>query len=374
MKASILFISQSVTEKGLIKEIEAYLRINRNMAIHFKLVDEMAEAYNRLAETKYDLIILDMDILTGPVMATLTKIKEKSEAVLMVITDDISEETGILALENGADDIEYKPLRQIEFLLKVSNLVRMHVYQSRLEEEKDILKQFVSEEIADHVINEQSSSGIKTFASIMFFDIRNSTMLAETVSPFELANLLNDVINDVIDIIYKNLGSVNNILGDGILATFGYPVVYDHDAVRAVRCIHDIRHLFATKEFSIPIQYGVGVTTGSMFSGNIGNSHKMSNTVLGDPVNLAARLQEMTKRATKASGSPIDAFIDEMTYESAKAYLTVQRYKGHVRGKAEHVQVFYPNTIDITAIDNDLKATNEIINNNISEIGDVDFF
>jgi class 3 adenylate cyclase len=338
------------------------------MNIRFEIVDDEDGGINRISNSRYDLVILDMDIVHVPAIQVLQKIKELSEAIIMVITGDMSEETGILALENGADDIQYKPLRQIEFLLKISNLVRMRLFQDRLVEEKGILKKFVSEEIADHIINEQTTNGIKTFATILFFDIRNSTALAETVSPFELAEHFNDVMNIVIDIIYKNMGSVNNILGDGILATFGYPVVYEYDSTRAIKCVQDIRNTFKTHQFKIPVQFGLGVTTGSMFSGNIGNSHKMTCTVLGDTVNTASRLQNLTKKAH------VDCLIDQTTYETVKQYVKVVKYKGTVRGKAGVVNMYYPESIDVDLINLDLKAANESINKNISGIGDVEFF
>lgn len=363
-----MFITQDLAQKGLVKEIETFLRVNRNMNIRFDIVNDEDGGYNRVANSHYDLIILDLDIVHVPGLVVLEKLKSLTKAVIMVVTGDLSEEMGILALENGADDIQYKPLRQIEFVLKVSNLVRMRVYQDRLVEEKGILKKFVSEEIADHIMNEKSTNGIKTYATILFFDIRNSTAMAESISPFELADHLNEVMNLVIDIIYKNLGSVNNILGDGILATFGYPVVYDFDSLRAIKCIYDIRTMFQTHKFAFPTSYGIGVTTGAMFSGNIGNSHKMTCTVLGDIVNTASRLQNLTKKAH------VDSLIDRTTFQSVEKYVTVQKFKGKARGKTGWLQMYHPKIIDIDMIDMNLKATNDAISQNISGIGEIDFF
>ncbi|MDH4199077.1 MAG: hypothetical protein OEV66_01735 [Spirochaetia bacterium] len=368
MEAAALFITQDMTQRGLLKEIEAYLRINQKMNIRFDIISDENEGFTKISNAHYDLIILDIDILQLPAIEVLQNLKKLTTAILMVLTTDMSEDTGILALENGADDIQYKPLRQIEFLMKISNLIRMRLYQDRLVEEKGILKKFVSEEIAEHIINEKTNNGIKTYATILFFDIRNSTALAETVSPFELAEHFNDVMNLVIDIIYQNMGSVNNILGDGILATFGYPVVYDYDSIRAIKCVHDIRTAFQTHKFSIPIQYGLGITTGSMFSGNIGNSHKMTCTVLGDIVNTASRLQNLTKKAH------VDCLLDQTTYESARSYIHVNKFQSKIRGKTGLINIYHPNAIDIALINLDLKSTNETINRNIADIGDVDFF
>jgi len=367
MSKSALFISSNMTEKGIIKEFETYLRVNRGMDIRFDIVNDTDTAFKVLNKSAYDLVMIDLDEVTVSPNYVLNKIKSLSSSVLLALTSDLNEETGIFALENGADDIIYKPIRHIEFWIKVSNLVKMRSYQEQLEEEKGILKKFVSEEIAEHVMKNEQSNAIKTYATVLFFDIRDSTALAETISPLELADLLNDIMNHVIDVIYKNLGSVNNILGDGILATFGYPVVYDFDAVRAVQCIQDIRVLFETHKFSRPIRYGIGVTTGAMFSGNIGNSHKMSCTVLGDSVNTASRLENLTKKAE------VDSLIDETTYQAASKYIKVKKFRSKVRGKADLLNSYHPIEIDTELMSKDLAASNEVINTNIAGIGDIEY-
>ena len=368
MDANVLFITRDAAQKGLMNEVVTFLRVNRNMNIGFDIVDDEDSGYNRVGSIDYQLIILDLDIINGPGFMVLEQFKTLSKAILMVITSDLSEDTGLLSLENGADDIEYKPLRQIEFLLKISNLLKIRIYQDRLVQEKTILKKFVSEEIADHVMSEKSTNGIKTYATILFFDLRNSTAMAESISPFELADHLNTVMNLVINIIYKNYGSVNNIMGDGILATFGYPVVYDLDALRAIRCIHEIRSIFQSQSFAFPTRYGIGVATGSMFSGNIGNSHKMTCTVLGDIVNTASRLQNLTKKAQ------VDSLIDQTTWQSVEKYIGVQKFKGKARGKASWMSMYHPREIDIDTIDSNLKFSNDTINHNLSDIGGIDFF
>lgn len=368
MDANALLISQDVTQQGLLNDVETYLRINRNMHIHFEMTDSEDAALERLKILQYDIIVIDLDILRSSPIEILNKLRSETNSIIMAVTADMSEETGIIVLENGAEDIQYKPLRQIEFLLKVSNLIRMRILQNRLIQEKGILKKFVSEEIADHIIKEKSTNGIKTYASILFFDIRNSTSLAETISPLVLAEHFNKVMNLIIDIIYKNLGSVNNILGDGILATFGYPVVYENDSLRAIKCIYDIRKAVKDHPFEIPVQYGIGLTTGSVFSGNIGNSHKMTCTVLGDIVNTASRLQNLTKKAK------VDSLIDEATFENARDYIKAQKFHGKVRGKNAQMNIYHPHEINVDLIDRDLKQSNDSIHKNIAEIGDVEFF
>mgnify|MGYP000264060004 FL=1 len=86
-----------------------------------------------------------------------------------------------------------------------------------------------------------------------------------------------------------------------------------------------------------PIGFGIGITTGEVFAGNIGNVHKLEYTILGDPVNLSARLEAMTKNAK------VDILIDEKTRQVGGDRLKVKKLQtSTVRGKSEEVMIYYP--------------------------------
>ena len=85
-----------------------------------------------------------------------------------------------------------------------------------------------------------------------------------------------------------------------------------------------------------PIRFGIGITTGEVFAGNIGNVHKLEYTILGDAVNLSARLEAMTKRAH------VDILMDQTTRKIAGENITVKRLRTTaIRGKSEPVEIFY---------------------------------
>ncbi len=130
-------------------------------------------------------------------------------------------------------------------------------------------------------------------------------------------------------------------MGDGILATFGCPAATDDDAGHALRAAQQIREVLA--EFNAkrpsflnePVQVGLGVASGRIFAGNIGMEGRLEYTVLGDPVNLAARLQTLCKRLGA------DVLVDGATQRQVNGRFHFGApVSGHVRGKSITVDIF----------------------------------
>lgn len=132
-------------------------------------------------------------------------------------------------------------------------------------------------------------------ASVLFFDIRRFSTLSETLSPDELFVFLNRIWTRLVPVIEKHSGIIDQVRGDGILAIFPQSPA---DAIRAAIDIHGTL-ADQNREFERlhrdPIQVGVGINVGKVTIGTVGNEDQMRITVLGDAVNVAARLEEMNK-------------------------------------------------------------------------------
>ena len=142
------------------------------------------------------------------------------------------------------------------------------------------------------------------------------------------------------DIIFKNHGSVNKLLGDAILATFGCPYNYENDALNAVKTVIEIRQTVDLFNSTKPdylknnIEFGIGVATGNVFAGNIGSFRRMEYTVIGDSVNIASRLESLTKKI------PNDNLIDGNTAAEVKDFAELKRIGNTtVRGKKKTVEI-----------------------------------
>ena len=197
-------------------------------------------------------------------------------------------------------------------------------------------------EIASHQTELESRPGsTRRTVTVLFFDIRSSTAIAEQCEPEAFAAFLSDILADIMDAVGGCNGSVNKLLGDGLLAVFGAPVSTGNDACNALEAARRIRDYLDTFNdvrpdfLTEPVKAGIGLATGPVFAGLIGSVHRQEYTVLGDPVNLASRLQALTKRLDET------ILMDEATARVVgDAYNCQALFKGRVRGRTELVRIF----------------------------------
>ncbi len=174
--------------------------------------------------------------------------------------------------------------------------------------------------------------------SILFFDIKNSTKIAEQLQPEVFTSFLSDILVDIMDLVYGNHGSVNKLLGDGLMASFGAPIETGADAFNAVNVAEKIQNYLDTYNDVRPdylserIEAGVGIATGEVFAGLIGSIRLEEYTMLGDTVNIAARLEKLTREIDR------DILIDEATYlEVRKRVSPVKKYQISIKGRSEKI-------------------------------------
>ena len=166
------------------------------------------------------------------------------------------------------------------------------------------LYKYFSEDVVKEILlkKDKDDLSVSKEASILFLDIRNFTGISEKLSPEQVVELLDLLFTDIVDLIFSYKGSVNKFIGDAILATFGCPQSYGNDSENAVKCavnlisalslFNQVKPSFLVDDINI----GIGIATGVVFAGNVGSYRKMEYTVIGDTVNLASRLQDMTKK------------------------------------------------------------------------------
>ncbi len=210
---------------------------------------------------------------------------------------------------------------------------------------KDTFGRYVSVEIAKRLIEsgKLSLGGESIEATILFSDIRDFTPLSETLSPQDLVGFLNGYLAYVTEPIAANNGVVNKFIGDAVMAIFAPQFgSTDHvaDAVRAAQGMRAALARFnASGAFPRPVRFGVGLHTGTLVAGNIGTEKRMEYTVIGDTVNIAARIESQNK----ALDSTI--LLSEAVYAaldcSLKSALSVERCEDvHVKGKERALTLY----------------------------------
>jgi class 3 adenylate cyclase len=206
-----------------------------------------------------------------------------------------------------------------------------------------LLSRYMSEDVLGFVkkTGKNPLESSKRTVTVLFFDIRNSTGIAEKLAPEVFAEFLNDILTDIMDLIYGCKGSVNKIIGDGLMATFGAPVRTDRDALNAVEAAQKINRYLRTFNdvrpgyLDEPVAAGVGLATGMVFAGVIGSVRRQEYTVLGDAVNIASRLESLTRR----SGEKV--LMDEATYAMVKEVFPCRKiFTGRIRGRSGSMLVY----------------------------------
>ena len=276
--------------------------------------DDEIDIEKRIQDSSPHLILLDLFLSKSPGLALLKKIRELPQTrdlPILMMSSDNSEETCILTLSSGADEFLPRPIRMAELSLRVQNALDLARYReelvnlnAKLEKERNRLRKYFSEDLVEKILSEEISTelgGINVRASILFLDIRNSTHLSETLGAQRFASLISMLFSDLMEEIFKNEGSVNKLLGDGILATFGCPQPTENDTFNAVRTALDMAAYIDSFNqvrphyLKEPIGIGIGIATGKVFAGNIGSVRRIEYAVMGDPVNIASRLEALTK-------------------------------------------------------------------------------
>ena len=173
-----------------------------------------------------------------------------------------------------------------------------HTIQERNNLEK-VFGQQISKEIVDEFIdNDLTITSRQREATIMFLDIRDFSNFCEGKTPEEINKYQNEVLSFMIDIVKMNRGIVNQILGDGFMATFGAPVEDENHTDNAVNAASEIiRQLnFYNEEGKIQkTSVGIGIHCGEVVTGNVGTEDRKQYSVTGNTVILAARLEQLNK-------------------------------------------------------------------------------
>jgi len=311
-------------------------------------------AMGAIHREEVDLALIDLLLPDTPGMEALKMIRETEnlqEIPVFMMSEEISPEVRIVVMSNGANDLLIKPIDQGELSMKIQQSLELSRYKKeisalnkKLEKDKKSLLRYFSEDLVQKILNEEISNelgGTIVNASIMFFDIRGSTSLAEKIGPQEYAAAISEIFSDLMNIIFNHSGSVNELLGDGILATFGCPFPKTDDASNAMKtAIAMQEHIAAVNEGRKmagrdEIRFGIGIATGKIFAGNIGSIRMMKYAVMGDPVNTAARIQDLTKEF------PYQIIVDQATRDHAASSIQFTELpQTNLRGKSENVKLF----------------------------------
>lgn len=166
------------------------------------------------------------------------------------------------------------------------------------------LSRFVSRELADAIMRGEHSlelGGRRAEVSVLFADVVAFTPLAENRPPEEMVALLNELFGILSEIVFRHEGIVDKFIGDCIMAVWGVPLAQADHAQRALRAAEEMMRFLEVgneqwqQRYGVELRLGIGVNSGSVIVGNIGSKKRMEYTVIGDVVNIAARLESVAR-------------------------------------------------------------------------------
>ncbi|MBN2032557.1 MAG: HAMP domain-containing protein [Deltaproteobacteria bacterium] len=208
---------------------------------------------------------------------------------------------------------------------------------------KDSFGRYVTPEIVNMILanpNDEWMKGSKVQATVLFADIRGFTSISENKDPEAVLDLLNNYLTRVTDAVIKHGGHLNKFLGDEAMAVFGAPLAEPKHAEAAVKAALEIQRSVAALNEQRGKAYfklgvGIGMNSGEVVAGNLGSSRRMEYTVIGDNVNVAARLTSIAKGG--------EILVTQRTYDAVqnkKALRVEERGMAPLKGRKKGITVY----------------------------------
>lgn len=232
-----------------------------------------------------------------------------------------------------------------------NNMVFLRLYYNKLDEEKQMiqLSRFFSKNVIGEIFKQGKLKlgGEKTQAAVIFVDLKGFTSFSENMKPEEVVILLNHFFSRMIPLIFKNKGTLDKLLGDGILAVFGTPLEDPDSCLNAVRTalemfsvLRELNQEIKIKRVFKQLKMSIGINYGELVAGFMGSEAHLNYTVVGDTVNVAQRIESLAEAnhvlVSDAVWEKIEPHVQ--TLDNLKGVTRLDEVK--LKGKAKKVCLF----------------------------------
>jgi len=345
--------------------LQKFRRQIREGAVSFVFAHDGLEALQSIEQHPHvDLVISDINMPRMDGLSLLAKLQEAEEKKSTIIVSAYGDMSNIrTAMNRGAFDFLTKPIDFVDLETTIQKTIRhievlreAHRRQAEAERAHASLSRYFSPELAKRLASDGGDSDMQVRwreVAVIFTDITGFTSLVETAAPEVLAELLNEYVGGLTDVVFVHEGTVAKVIGDAIQVLFNAPGDQADYASRAIACAQAIDQWaegFRGRWKEKGVNFGatrIGVHAGPALVGNFGGSRYFDYTAYGDTINTAARLEA----ANKSLGTRI-------CVSAAVANAAVD-FKGRpvgdlvLRGRSEPLRAFEP----LSAMDFDGPAT-----------------
>ncbi|WP_336490587.1 adenylate/guanylate cyclase domain-containing protein [Methylobacterium nigriterrae] len=354
-RAKILVVDDEPDLEVLV--VQKFRRQIRDGLVHFLFAQDGHEALALVAEhADIDMIVSDINMPRMDGLTLLAKLQEADDKPSTIIVSAYGDMANIrTAMNRGAFDFLTKPIDFADLETTIERTLR-HVAALRESRRRQVLAErahaslsrYFSPNLAERLASDPSGlelGGVRREVASLFTDIAGFTSLVESVDPARLADILNDYLSAMTDIVFLHEGTVAKIVGDAIHVLFGAPGDQPDHGARAVACalaLDETAEAFRVRWRARGIEVGetrIGVHAGPAIVGNFGGNRFFDYTAYGDTINTAARLEGANK------------YLGTRICVSAQVVLRTDRFRGRpvgdlvLRGKQEALRAFEPLTV-----------------------------
>lgn len=268
------------------------------------------QALEMVNSQPFDLVLLDilMPGINGYQVLKRLKSQKAWRDIPVIMISALKDMEGVVkCIELGADDYLPKPFNPVVLKARISNCLERKRLSDLEKEHKKMINEtfgkYVSHEVRDEVLSGRIPlDGEKKDVTVLFADLRDFTPLTESIPPKEMVRILNCYFTEMAPAIRSRHGSILQYLGDEIYAVFGAPMPLSDHPRQAVGAALDMRqrlikvNKLLARQGHVLLSHGIGIHSGSVVAANIGCSDRLSYGLVGDTVNLASRIQGLTKK------------------------------------------------------------------------------
>ncbi|MDX1670941.1 MAG: adenylate/guanylate cyclase domain-containing protein [Balneolaceae bacterium] len=346
---NILFISNEERDLN---------RFRMGFVEHYNVftASKLDEAVKHLREYDIHVVLVkqQMPEMTG--LQFCESIAQKYPEVIKIILNDTKDKASLerAALTNLIYRFVQAPFQNTDLKMTIDGAIRLseaHYKNKKLEQEleqyrKDrdkimnLFKRYVPGEVINQSLHSKAgqsvSPGESRVVSVLFADIRGFSNFTSQLRPEQIVEFLNDYWEIITECIQQNKGSVNKYMGDGLLAVFGAPISdlnnHENAVTAALEMVHSLKDINAmySEVVGTEVKIGIGINSGEVIVGNVGTDNFMEYTVIGDTVNIASRLESISKN------KPNSIIISEQTYKLVKdKFETTSLQEAPISGRDE---------------------------------------
>jgi len=263
-----------------------------------------------LAIHKFDLTMIDIHLPDMSGFQVMNEIQSgatpaSKETIVILMSVDTSDESAILGISSGADGYIGKPIRLNELAQKIGSLLQTEYDGEQIKQISDEIRKEEessntwSRDLLNYMLEDgagRKNDYMVTFASVLTIRVNGLDELSDSLESDLFHKELRVLVDEISRIIYRNRGSINHIVNETIISTFGTPVVYDLDTINAMVCAGELLEFFKgyceriDSSYKMKPKVTIGITSGKIYSGSISGVRRLNHAVLGKPVRRAQML------------------------------------------------------------------------------------